>query len=123
MRDQDQGYEVMRNLRIKVMSIKNVKNVEVAKLEFSWTLGASPYHKKPRYIIIGFQVDSYDNYEKAAIFNHCDVRRITVTLNSESTPTSRLSTTSRMENMQKPIISLSSSEKATITWVTTVTIS
>ena len=73
---------ICMDYRIKSMSMKNVEE----QMDFAWSLGASPLHKKPRYVIIGFQTNVHDNYENAAVFHHCNVRKITVTLNSERYP-------------------------------------
>lgn len=69
--------------RVKVMQSKNV---DEDKLDFTWNLGASPQFRKPRFIIIGFQTGAYENYENAAVFDHCNVRSVHATLNSERYP-------------------------------------
>jgi hypothetical protein len=54
--------------------------------EFTWQLGPRSASEKPRYIIIGFQINRDKNYKNPAVFDHCDVRSIYVELNSDRYP-------------------------------------
>ena len=54
---------------------------------FTWRLGVKSSPDIPRFIIVGFQTGK-NNYQTVnpAIFNHCDVRNIYVTLNAKRYP-------------------------------------
>ena len=54
---------------------------------FTWRLGVKSSPDIPRYIIIGFQTNKNDHQERnPAIFDHCGVRNIYVTLNAKRYP-------------------------------------
>ena len=54
---------------------------------FTWRLGVKSSPDIPRFIIVGFQTDKNDNQERnPAIFDHCKVRNIYVTLNAKRYP-------------------------------------
>ena len=54
---------------------------------FTWRLGVKSSPDIPRFIIVGFQTDKNDNQERnPAIFDHCNVRNIYVTLNAKRYP-------------------------------------
>ena len=54
---------------------------------FTWRLGVKSSPDIPRFIIIGFQTDKNNNQEtNPAIFDHCQVRNIYVTLNAKRYP-------------------------------------
>ena len=54
---------------------------------FTWRLGVKSSPDIPRFIIVGFQKDKYNNQSKnPAIFNHLSVRNIYVTLNAKRYP-------------------------------------
>ena len=54
---------------------------------FTWRLGVKSSPDIPRFIIVGFQSGKNDNQEQnPAIFNHCNVRNIYVTLNAKRYP-------------------------------------
>ena len=54
---------------------------------FTWRLGVKSSPDIPRFIIVGFQTGkNNDQTENPAIFNHCDVRNIYVTLNAKRYP-------------------------------------
>ena len=55
--------------------------------QFNWRLAAKSGREKPRYIIVAFQTDkSGDQTHNAAVFDHCRLRNIHVTLNAERYP-------------------------------------
>ena len=54
---------------------------------FTWRLGVKSSPDIPRFIIVGFQTDKNNNQTtNPAIFDHCDVRNIYVTLNAKRYP-------------------------------------
>ena len=54
---------------------------------FTWRLGVKSSPDIPRFIIVGFQTDKNNNQERnPAIFDHCGVRNIYVTLNAKRYP-------------------------------------
>ena len=54
---------------------------------FTWRLGVKSSPDIPRFIIIGFQSDKNNNQERnPALFDHCGVRNIYVTLNAKRYP-------------------------------------
>ena len=54
---------------------------------FTWRLGVKSSPDIPRFIIVGFQTDKNNNQERnPAIFDHCHVRNIYVTLNAKRYP-------------------------------------
>ena len=54
---------------------------------FTWRLGVKSSPDIPRFIIVGFQTNKNNNQEtNPAIFDHCDVRNIYVTLNAKRYP-------------------------------------
>ena len=54
---------------------------------FTWRLGVKSSPDIPRFIIVGFQTDKNNQQDKnPAIFDHCRVRNIYVTLNSKRYP-------------------------------------
>ena len=54
---------------------------------FTWRLGVKSSPDIPRFIIIGFQTEKHNDQTKnPAIFDHCDVRNIYVTLNAKRYP-------------------------------------
>ena len=54
---------------------------------FSWRLSARSSSERPRYVIAGFQTSKDGDQEKnPAIFNHCNLKNMYVTLNSERYP-------------------------------------
>jgi hypothetical protein len=56
-------------------------------LSFTWPLGIKSSPESPRWIIVGFQTKKKDNQlANASIFDHVDVNRIHVTLNSRRYP-------------------------------------
>ena len=63
-------------------------NTPVAgKGSFTWRLGVKSSPDIPRFIIVGFQTDKNNQQDKnPALFNHCDVRNIYVTLNAKRYP-------------------------------------
>ena len=54
---------------------------------FTWRLGVKSSPDIPRFIIVGFQTNKNNNQERnPAIFDHCNVRNIYVTLNAKRYP-------------------------------------
>ena len=54
---------------------------------FTWRLGVKSSPDIPRFIIVGFQTNKLNQQDKnPAIFNHCEVRNIYVTLNAKRYP-------------------------------------
>ena len=54
---------------------------------FTWRLGVKSSPDIPRFIIVGFQTEKHnDQTKKPAIFDHCEVRNIYVTLNAKRYP-------------------------------------
>ena len=54
---------------------------------FTWRLGVKSSPDIPRFIIVGFQTNKNNNQERnLAIFDHCEVRNIYVTLNAKRYP-------------------------------------
>ena len=54
---------------------------------FSWRLSARTSSERPRYVIVGFQTAIDRDQEKnPAVFDHCDLKNMYVTLNSERYP-------------------------------------
>ena len=54
---------------------------------FSWRLSARTSSERPRYVIVGFQTKKDGDQEKnPAVFDHCDLKNMYVTLNSERYP-------------------------------------
>lgn len=60
--------------------------VSTASTKFKWQLGMKSSTEKPRYLIIGFQTNRDNNYNDAAIFDHCKLDNIAVYLNSTRYP-------------------------------------
>ena len=55
--------------------------------DFTWRLGVKSSPDIPRFIIVGFQTGKHNDQTKnSAIFDHCDVRNIYVTLNAKRYP-------------------------------------
>ena len=55
--------------------------------QFNWRLAAKSGREKPRYIVVAFQTDKSGNQtHNAAVFDHCQLRNIHVTLNAERYP-------------------------------------
>ena len=55
--------------------------------QFTWRLGSKSGLERPRYIIVAFQTGkSNDQTQNAAVFDHCRLRNIYVTLNAERYP-------------------------------------
>ncbi|XP_065680485.1 uncharacterized protein LOC136094472 [Hydra vulgaris] len=51
--------------------------------DFTWTLIVTSSSTRPRYIIVGFQKNKNNSQEQnPAIFDHCDLKNMYVTLNS-----------------------------------------
>lgn len=61
-------------------------NVPVNCTEFTWPLGVRGSTEKPRYFIIGFQTNRNQNYNNAAVFDHCNVKKLSVILNATEYP-------------------------------------
>ena len=63
-------------------------NIPVAGTgSFTWRLGVKSSPDIPRFIIVGFQTNKNNNQEtNPAIFDHCEVRNIYVTLNAKRYP-------------------------------------
>ena len=56
-------------------------------ISFTWRLGVKSSPDIPRFIIVGFQSGKNDSQEQnTAIFDHCNVRNIYVTLNAKRYP-------------------------------------
>ena len=56
-------------------------------ISFTWRLGVKSSPDIPRFIVVGFQSGKNDNQEQnTAIFDHCNVRNIYVTLNAKRYP-------------------------------------
>ena len=54
---------------------------------FSWRLSARTANERPRYVIVGFQTSKDGDQEKnPSVFNHCNLKNMYVTLNSERYP-------------------------------------
>ena len=54
---------------------------------FSWRLSARSGSERPRYVIVGFQTAKDGNQEEnPALFHHCNLKNMYVTLNSERYP-------------------------------------
>ena len=54
---------------------------------FSWRLSARTANERPRYVIVGFQTAKDGDQEKnPSVFNHCNLKSMYVTLNSERYP-------------------------------------
>ena len=54
---------------------------------FSWRLSARTFSERPRYVIVEFQTNNDgDQVKNPAVFNHCDLKNMYVTLNSERYP-------------------------------------
>ena len=54
---------------------------------FTWRLGVKSSPDIPRFIIVGFQTEKHNDQTKnPAIFDHCEVRNIYVTLNAKRYP-------------------------------------
>ena len=61
--------------------------VPATSSNFGWRLGVKSSPDIPRFIIVGFQTDKNNNQEtNPAIFNHCQVKNIYVTLNAKRYP-------------------------------------
>ena len=61
--------------------------VPAANKTFTWRLGVKSSPDIPRFIIVGFQTNKNNNQlTNPAIFNHCDIRNIYVTLNAKRYP-------------------------------------
>ncbi|XP_065674163.1 uncharacterized protein LOC136091104 [Hydra vulgaris] len=62
--------------------------VPVGTTEFSWQLSSRINSTKPRYVIIGFQTNKLENQEiNYTLFNHCDVKDMSINVNSRKYPT------------------------------------
>ena len=63
-------------------------NTQVAAgITFTWRLGVKSSPDIPRFIIIGFQTNKNNNQlTNPALFNHCNIRNIYVTLNAKRYP-------------------------------------
>lgn len=67
-----------------VFRSRNLQELSVSESNtFTWKMGPI---KKPRYFIIGFQTNRSNNYRNAAIFDHCNAKRVFVELNAERYP-------------------------------------
>ena len=54
---------------------------------FSWRLSARTANERPRYLIVGFQTGKDGDQQKnPSVFNHCNLKNMYVTLNSERYP-------------------------------------
>ena len=54
---------------------------------FSWRLSARTANERPRYVIVGFQTGKDgDQLKNPSVFNHCNLKNMYVTLNSERYP-------------------------------------
>ena len=54
---------------------------------FSWRLSARSSSERPRYVIVGFQTNKDGSQDlNPAVFNHCNLKNMYVTLNSERYP-------------------------------------
>ena len=54
---------------------------------FSWRLSARSANERPRYVIVGFLTNKDGNQElNPSVFDHCDLKNMYVTLNSERYP-------------------------------------
>ena len=54
---------------------------------FSWRLSARSSSERPRYVIVGFQTNKDGDQQKnPSVFNHCNLKNMYVTLNSERYP-------------------------------------
>ena len=54
---------------------------------FSWRLSTRASTERPRYVIVGFQTDrDGDQQKNPAVFDHCNLKNMYVTLNSERYP-------------------------------------
>ena len=54
---------------------------------FSWRLSARSANERPRYVIVGFQTNKDGSQElNPSVFDHCDLKNMYVTLNSERYP-------------------------------------
>ena len=54
---------------------------------FSWRLSARTANERPRYVIVGFQTGKDGDQQKnPSVFNHCNLKNMYVTLNSERYP-------------------------------------
>ena len=54
---------------------------------FSWRLSARSADERPRYVIVGFQTNKDGSQElNPSVFDHCDLKNMYVTLNSERYP-------------------------------------
>ena len=54
---------------------------------FSWRLSARSASQRPRYVIVGFQTNKDGSQElNPSVFDHCDLKNMYVTLNSERYP-------------------------------------
>ena len=61
--------------------------VPPANTSFTWRLGVKSSPDIPRFIIVGFQTNKNNNQERnPAIFDHCNIRNIYVTLNAKRYP-------------------------------------
>ncbi|XP_047146248.1 uncharacterized protein LOC124819094 [Hydra vulgaris] len=55
--------------------------------DFTWTLNITSCSTRHRFIIVGFQTNKNGSQEQnSAIFDHCDMKNMYVTLNSQSYP-------------------------------------
>ena len=70
----------------RMLQCDNIQ-VPAANKNFTWRLGVKSSPDIPRFIIVGFQTNKNNNQERnPAIFNHCDIRNIYVTLNAKRYP-------------------------------------
>ena len=61
--------------------------VPATSTNFTWRLGVKSSPDIPRFIIVGFQTDKNNHQEtNPAIFDHCNIRNIYVTLNAKRYP-------------------------------------
>ena len=70
----------------RMLQCDNIQ-VPTNQKEFTWRLGVKSSPDIPRFIIVGFQTNKNNNQqENPAIFDHCRVRNIYVTLNAKRYP-------------------------------------
>lgn len=66
---------------------RNLDSISVPQsTTFTWPLGLKSSTEKPRYFIIGFQTNKSQNYLNAGVFDHCDLKTISVYLNAVQYP-------------------------------------
>jgi len=58
-----------------------------ASTTFKWRIAAKSGAEKPRWMLVAFQTDRYDNQERnTAVFDNCGLTRISVKINSDKYP-------------------------------------